>query len=308
MGPKTSFWDSLAPEARHALELARLYAGLNRTVVIVGAVGVGKTFLAREIHRASARVGELVEVSAGELTESLFADTLFGHVAGAFTGASSMRRGAIAEAADGSLLLDDLAIMPRVVQSAVLRVIESRRYRPLGGKRDKAATCRLVLASTEDPRTLAEKGDLLPDLASRLGEFVVRLPPLRARRADIVALARRAGEEMLREHGFRGDLALSDEVRVLLEAYRWPYNVRELKSVMERAVVHAGMSHESVVIRPVHLPERVRNSLSASDPKTSLTVELVESVLRRVGGNQSEAARRLGVHRNTIARYVRNAG
>ena len=241
------------------------------------------------------------------MTESLYSDTLFGHVTGAFTGAIARHRGCIEEASEGSLLLDDLALTSHVAQSALLRVLESGRYRPLGSERDQIASARFLFASTVDLMELAQRGDLLVDLASRVGELIVPVPPLAHCREDIVPLGIQSAMHFMREHGYQGSVTFADDCVEVLLTYTWPLNIRELRGVVERAVIHAGPSRDAVVVRRAHLPERVLHPPDEPIPG-NLTHELVESVLRDTAGNQSEAARRLGVHRNTIARYLKTAG
>lgn len=297
-----------SPQMQHALRLARLYACIDRPVLLLGGVGAGKTTLAHAIHTHSRREGRFVPISAGELSETLYSDTLFGHVQGAYTGATGARCGSIERADRGTLLLDDVALMPLVAQASILRVLESRRFRPLGAMEDRAASARFIFASTIPLPELVGDGRLLPDLESRVGEFVIDVPPLRARTAEISFLATSVGEAFLAEQGFRGTIELTDECEELLVRYPWPRNVRELRGVIERAVVHAGPSHGVVVIRPGHLPDRFHEPFEDCDSSSAqLTRGLVEGVLNEVAGNQSEAARRLGVHRNTIARYLRSA-
>lgn len=290
------------------IALCDLYSRVDRPILLVGPVGSGKTSLAQRIHDRSRRRGRLIAVSTGELTESLFSDVLFGHQAGAFTGASRSRPGAMREAGSGTLLLDDLAVMPAVVQAAILRVLESGRYRPLGASADETVGCRLIFASTESPSVLVRSGTLLRDLASRLGDFVVRVPALVERREDIPDLAHWIGSAFLREHGSPGELSFESGVIERLITYGWPMNVRELKSVIERAVVHAGILGAEVVVRDAHLPARIQVGNGEEDSLVRLSSDLVRRVLTRTGGNQSEAARRLGVHRNTIARYLNAEG
>ncbi len=295
---------------RYSLELCALYARFNRPIVFVGPVGAGKTTLARAVFRLARAAGVFVVIGSGELGETLYSDTLFGHRPGAYTGAAVGRRGAFAEAADGCLLLDDLALMPVAAQAAILRVIETGSYRRLGSEQDERATCRILFASTVPPRELVTSGELLPDLASRLGEFVVPVPPLRARLEDILVIARRCADDLLQEHQVTAEVVFGDEVEHLLRSYDWPGNVRELRGVVERAVVHAGVKEGVALILPAHLPERIRlfDPESAAHARAELTSALVARALREAGGNKSEAARRLGVHRNTVGRYLRSAG
>jgi DNA-binding NtrC family response regulator len=291
------------------MERTRLYARFNRNVVFVGPVGAGKTTLAREVFEAANCSGRFVSVGCGELGETLYTDTLFGHLRGAYTGAGSSRDGALRGASDGVLLLDDLVLMPIAAQAAILRVIETGRYRPLGSARDELATCRILFASTVAPHELVASGRLLQDLASRLGEFIVQVPPLRARREDILSIAQEFAASLLREHRVHATVAWDEKVVEILRSYDWPGNVRELRSVVERAVVHAGTTDGVARVTLAHLPERIRRfDPSESTQKAELTANLIQRVVMDAGGNQCEAARRLGVHRNTIGRYLRSVG
>lgn len=140
---------------------------------------------------------------------------------------------------------------------------------------------------------------------------MIKVPPLSARTEDILPIVTSCAVDFLREHGERASVEIDDNVLDLLTTYSWPGNIRELRGVTERAVVHAGIVHGHVRIQVPHLPERIRmqeSSSSGADAASILSTELVEAALRRAGGNQSEAARQLGVHRNTIGRYLRAAG
>lgn len=302
----TSYWSSSRSEAiRYSLDLCDLYARVRRPVLFVGPVGSGKTSLAKRVHDRSGRPGRFVPVSAGELSETLFEDALFGHAVGAYTGAKGVREGALREASAGTLLIDDLALLSTRVQAAVLRVLESGRFRPLGAKRDEVADCRILFASTVRPAALTRSGRLLPDMASRLGELVVDVPPLAGRVADIPSIASGAAHEFLREHGASGEVSFTPAAHRALREYPWPGNVRELKGVVERGVIHAGMHQHRVVVDVVHLPDKIRQPRRVERSGSELTLGLVEAAVRRAGGNKSEAARQLGVHRNTILRVLR---
>jgi DNA-binding NtrC family response regulator len=270
-------------------------------------VGSGKTFLAEWAHRLSGREGSLIIVSAGELTGNLYSDTLFGHVPGAFTGAKHRRAGAVERAARGTLLIDDLALMPIAAQTALLRVMESRRYRPVGADTDQSATARFCFASSRSIRALLKEEVLLPDLVSRIGEFVISVPPLRERREEILPLAQQAAAKLLADHRVATSVEFTAAAAEMMQRYPWPQNVRELRAVAERAVVHAGMRSERIIVTPSHLPDRLHREWP-DDAGVALSRSLIESVLEAAGGNKSEAARRLGIHRNTIMRYLKGTG
>jgi DNA-binding NtrC family response regulator len=287
---------------QYAVDLCRLYARTPWPVVFVGPVGSGKSAMAHELHRTSSLKGPFVAVGSGDLAPTLFRDHLFGRVAGAYTDARTARAGAIAEAAGGTLLLDDLAFMALEVQSAILGVMETRRYRPLGSERELIATARFLFASTVDLQELFARGSLLPDLKSRLGEFVVSVPSLLEREVDILPLALHLAERAVVEAEGRSiPVELEPCASKLLASYAWPENVRELKNVMRRAVLHAGVHEGRVRIRGVHLPDRIQLFDPADRPRrTQPSLGLIQYTLQRVKGNKSEAARRLYVHANTI--------
>lgn len=288
---------------RQALDLCRRYATAHRPVVFAGPVGSGKTMLARELHAMSGRRGDFVSLSAGELSDTLFPDTLFGHVHGAFTGASARRAGVFQRAAGGTVLLDDLAFMSIPAQAAILRVLEDRRVTPLGATREIPITCREVFGTTRAPADLVASGILLPDLESRLGELIVTVPSLKQRTEDIAELAAWFAQAFADEHDFGRRFDVSDKALELLGDYDWPRNVRELKGVVERAVLHAHADGERH-ITPKHLPERIRRTKTHGCCRHELSPERVNAALEAANGNQTEAARRLGVHRNTVRRYL----
>ncbi len=288
-----------------ALEFCRLYAPIDRAVVFVGPVGAGKTTLARCLHDLSGRPGDLVAVSGGEMIESLFSDTLFGHQAGAFTGATGSRPGVFERAKRGTVLFDDLHLMSGHVQAALLRTLEDRHYLPLGGSTDRPISSREVFAATEFPNALVDCGALLPDLASRLGELIIEVPGLSERVDDIPTLARNVAERFRSEHGLQPAVDFTEEAMESLVNYSWPQNIRELCRVVERAVVHAGQNVEHVVIARQHLPQRILDPDKAGGSgRRRVNRDLVIKVLKDTGGNRSETARRLGYHRNTVSKYT----
>lgn len=297
-----------SPYMRHTLRLCELYAAIRRPVLLCGPVGVGKTTLARLMHEASGRTGELVAVSGGELTDTLYADGLFGHVQGAFTGSAGRREGAVARAARGTLLLDDIAYMPLPAQAAILRVMEDARFRPLGSDKDEVASCRFIFATTVPPEQLVEEGRLLPDLESRIGHLIVEVPALRHRKEDILPLAKACGELFAKDEGVQATIVLQEHACELLLAYPWPKNVRGLRSAMEYAVLHAGLRPGAIAVEARHLPDCIReHRRSAREEAPDVSLSLIESTLRSTGGCKSEAARQLRLHRNTIGNRLKAA-
>lgn len=220
--------------------MARLYAKVPNPIVLVGPVGSGKTSLARWIHRASGRRGRLVEIGSGNMSTELVFDMLFGHVPGAFTGATGRRRGLLASAAQGTVLIDDLALLAPMVQKALLTVLESGIYRPGGSDEELEASCRFLLATTEEPRALVAAGHLLPDLESRIGEFKINVPALAMRTDDIMPIARLRAARTIAAMQWDAAAEFDSSAIDSLTAYAWPHNVRELESVIDVAVTHAG--------------------------------------------------------------------
>lgn len=288
-----------------ALDRCRRYAGVRRPVIFVGPVGAGKTTLARHIHELSGRTGPFVAVTAAEASAPMYRDTLFGHVRGAFTGAVSGRIGAIERAAHGTLLIDDLAFLPLDAQAAILRVMEERSFYPIGADTEREVCCQILFASTVPLPRLVESGRLIPDLQSRMGEFIVPVPGLAERRDEIPSLSRDIASAFRVEHGQIDEVDFTDRALELLKRYDWPTNIRGLRNAIERAVVHAGLHEDLPVIEPDHLPDRVVAFEPDNKRDKRVTRSMVLHALSETNSNQSRAAERLGVHRNTVSRWIR---
>jgi psp operon transcriptional activator len=229
IGQSSAFLDSV--------ERASRAAGLNRPVLVIGERGTGKELVAERLHRLSPRWGgPLVTMNCAALTESLIEAELFGHEAGAFTGATKAREGRFEEADGGTLFLDELATLSAGAQERLLRAVEYGEVTRIGSNKPIRVDVRIVAATNEHLPALVEKGRFRADLLDRLAFEVVTLPPLRAREGDVLVLAEHFGRRMAAELEWSGWPGFSTDVTGQMEAHDWPGNVRELRNVVERSV------------------------------------------------------------------------
>ncbi|MBI4740421.1 MAG: sigma-54-dependent Fis family transcriptional regulator [Betaproteobacteria bacterium] len=289
----------------------------TRTNVLVeGESGTGKELVARAIHSgtgASTVSAPFVAVNAAAIPEALAEAELFGYRRGAFTGASRDHAGLLREAHGGTLFLDEVNAMPGSLQAKLLRVIEEKRLRPVGGSQDVAADFRLICASNAALETLVDRGVFRRDLYHRIHVLHLRLPPLRERREDIPLLAEHFLHRYARAHG-RNVRRLSPATAAALAGAgaNWPGNVRELENVVEQAVVLCPPEHSElpVEVLPPALGGRgwAESPATSGDgrPPTLAEVERrhVAEVLRQTGGNKAEAARLLAVDYKTLLRKL----
>lgn len=220
-----------------AVERASRAAPMRRPVLVIGERGTGKELIAERLHRLSARWDEpLVTLNCAALPETLIEAELFGHEAGAFTGATRARAGRFEEADKGTLFLDELATLSMGAQERLLRAVEYGEVTRIGSSRPIRVDVRIVAATNEDLPRLAEQGRFRADLLDRLSFEVITLPPLRVREGDIPVLAEYFGRRMATELGWEAWPGFSDAAMRALEEHQWPGNVRELRNVIERAV------------------------------------------------------------------------
>lgn len=277
------------------------YARALTPLILVGATGSGKTTLAELIHAQSHRAGPFSAHTAGEFERNLEHSQLFGHERGAFTGAVDRRIGALEEAADGTLLLDDFHHLRRSTQTLLLRVLDRGLFRRLGGSRDLALRCRVIIGLTETPDQLVERGALLQELRYRLGYCVIRLPALAERREDIPALAVRFLALCPAQTEVEGPERFSPEVISLLQAALWPGNVRQLEMVVRDAYLRARGSR---LIRISHVADLVQlpiRFMRWGDPAAN--ARAVRLALEVARGRVDGAARLLSTSRSTIYHY-----
>ncbi|MBY8335740.1 phage shock protein operon transcriptional activator [Alteriqipengyuania sp. NZ-12B] len=220
-----------------AVERTSRAAALQRPVLVIGERGTGKELIAERLHRLSPRWGEpLITMNCAALPETLIEAELFGHEAGAFTGATRAREGRFEEADGGTLFLDELATLSMAAQERLLRAVEYGEVTRIGSSRPIRVDCRIVAATNEDLPAKAERGEFRADLLDRLSFEVITLPPLRAREGDVLVLADYFGRRMAAELGWDAWPGYAEHVQTELEEYAWPGNVRELRNVVERAI------------------------------------------------------------------------
>ena len=227
----------VSPSFLEVLEFASQAAPLNKPVLIVGERGTGKELIAARLHYLSGRWDqEYLKMNCAAINETLLETELFGHEAGAFTGAAKLHRGRFERADKGTLFLDELATTSALVQEKLLRIIEYGEYERVGGNKTLQCDVRLVAATNEDLPALARKGLFREDLLDRLAFDVITLPPLRARKEDILILAEHFAVSMAIDLGREYFPGFSQAARKVLRTYHWPGNIRELKNVVERSV------------------------------------------------------------------------
>jgi DNA-binding NtrC family response regulator len=289
------------------LALAQKVAPCDVTVLITGETGTGKELWARAIHRMSSRAAQpFVGFSCANLPESLIEDELFGHEKGAFTGASSARRGRFELAERGTLFLDEIGDLSLGLQPKLLRVVQERSFERLGGSKPVAVDVRMICATHQDLHEMVERGKFREDLYYRLNVVQLHLPPLRERRESIPELAHYFLRQFATQFG-KKTKRFSSLALQALEECPWPGNVRELENVVQRAVVLA----EDSTIEMAHLPEKLRKGFSDNSPINSYDIEirefkkrLVLRTLRQCGWKKTETARSLGIARNYLHRLI----
>ncbi len=284
----------------------------NATVLLLGESGVGKEKIAHAIHYGSPRAGKpFIKVNCAAIPESLIESELFGHEKGAFTDATSLRRGRFEMANCGTVFLDEIGEMPLGAQSKFLRVLQEREFERIGGSETIKVNVRVIAATNRDLPSLIAAGRFREDLYYRLAVFPLVVPPLRERRTDIILLANHFAEKFSREHGKDIRRISPPAVRMLM-AHDWPGNVRELENCMERAVILS----TGETVHAYHLPPNLQSSASAEEAAgASLTAtleaierEILREALEESGGNIAKTAERLGVTERIMGLRVSKYG
>jgi DNA-binding NtrC family response regulator len=306
-----------SPAMRKVLaEIQRLRQFPSTNVLITGESGTGKELVARALHYGGTRKeAPFVPVNCTAIPGDLAESILFGHVKGAFTGATSDRKGCFERADSGTLFLDEIGDMDPMLQAKLLRVLEDGEYTPVGAAKAKRGDVRVVAATNTDLQAKIATGRFREDLYFRLARYVVRTPSLRERAADIPTIAAHFLVQLSSEMGMTPPV-LSEAALTVLIGHPFPGSVRELKNLIERALIDSGggiIEPEHLSIRPIQAPTTASAGQAAAASPFPLNVrdaerELMERALQSTGGNVVEAARLLGVHRSSIYRRFENQG
>jgi two-component system, NtrC family, response regulator AtoC len=303
-----------SPSMQELFRLLHRVSDTLATVLITGESGVGKELVARALHQESRRKsGPFVAINCGALPETLLESELFGHVKGAYTDARADRGGVFREANGGTLFLDEVGELPIALQPKLLRVLQERVVRPLGGDREVPVDVRIVCATNVDLEEAVEQGRFREDLFYRLDVVHLEVPPLRSRGTDVLLLADTFLQRLSQRDG-RPAPKLPAEIAARLMAYQWPGNVRELLNLLERVMALS----TGGLVREEDLPERVRRggpTITPDDAEPGTVLPLAEAerryilkVLGLLEGNKRKAADALGLDRSTLYRKLQAYG
>ena len=290
------------PVMQHLRALVARVAPSSLPVLIQGPTGAGKELVASALHRWSGRRGHLVAFNVCALSEPMFEDALFGHVKGAFTGALRDAPGYLLEADRGTVFLDEIGGLPLAAQAKLLRAVETRQFRPVGASYDRTSEFRLVAASNERLEDLVGDGRFRADLAFRLRGVVIEVPSLSVRRADIPLLARRFLEGAAPGVG----LDIGGDALGELMAQEWEGNVRELKHVVERAVLNS--TGRKVTRGDVRMAVGGGRGARRAVPNNTFARRRMEELLEAHRWDTAKVADVLGVHRATVYRHIKRMG
>jgi DNA-binding NtrC family response regulator len=312
-----------SPALQQALELVRKAARSDANILVLGESGTGKELIARAIHANSPRsAAPFVPVDCASLPENLLESEVFGHEKGAFTGAAAAKPGLMETAHRGTLFLDEIGELPLGLQVKLLRALQERQIRRVGGTKFIDIDIRVVSATNRDLRAAVAEGKFREDLFYRINVIDIALPPLRERQGDIELLA----ISFLKKYAGTGERILAGfepEAMVALESYAWPGNVRELQNVVERACALADRDMILLTDLPTHVralaprpeqppPAEITTRLTLKEAKerwiNQLEAAYITELLKREGGNVSQAARKAGVDRKTLHRLLHKHG
>jgi transcriptional regulator with PAS, ATPase and Fis domain len=313
-GPPIAGLIGSSPAMEAVYRLTRKVAKTNASVLLLGETGSGKEMIATAIHRLSTRAsGPFVRVNCGALSESLLESELFGHVRGAFTGAVNNRTGRFEAAHTGSIFLDEINSTSLFLQVKLLRVLQELQFEQVGGDKTFKVDVRVILATNEDLSKAVAEGKFRQDLYYRVNVINVELPPLRARRGDVLLLAQTFLNELLEDTN-RKVTGFTEEAVAALEGYSWPGNIRELQNVVERAVLLG----KGELITPADLPRDIAGGSTIritrgghrtlkealEEPERQIILEVLEAH----AWNRNATADALGVNRTTLYKKMKRLG
>jgi len=288
-------------------------ADSNTNVLINGETGTGKELVARAIHnRSPRRKGPLLQVNCAAMPDTLIESELFGHEKGSFTGAFHNRRGRFEEAHGGTIFLDEVGELSAAAQAKLLRVIQEKKFQPLGGSRVVSVDVRIIAATNRNLEQDVASGQFRADLYYRLNVFPLYLPPLRERGSDIILLADHFIMKYNKELG-KSIKTISNAVLEAFLSHSWPGNVRELENCIERAVLLATVASIETVHLPPSLQTRSREGERKESGKLNAMIEaqergMIVDALKESRGNQSQAARILGTTKRIIQYKIQKLG
>jgi len=310
MNPSAEDFSTQDPRMLETIQRLEQIAPMNAFVLLQGESGTGKTRLARRIHQMSLRAKEpFVEVNCAAIPESLLESELFGHIKGAFTGASSDRPGRFQTAHKGTLFLDEIGEIPLHLQAKLLRAIQDQEFEMVGSDKPIKVNVRIVAASNRNLRDMVDQNHFRADLFYRLAVIPLTIPSLRERPGDISMLIKILQKRLV-DRGYSADITFSHAAIKCLMDYPWPGNVREL----ENAVEHGMICAIDNIVTESSLPQDIREFRSKPNPSInddkaeSQELQEIKAVLSECHGNKAEAARVLGVNRTTLWRWIHKYG
>lgn len=286
--------------ARQLYEHVRLVAPTDMSVLVTGASGTGKEYIARRIHEQSnRRKAPFVAVDCGAIPKELAASEFFGHVKGSFTGAIENKTGAFVAAQGGTIFLDEIGNLTYEVQVQLLRALQERKVKPIGSNQEIAINVRLISATNENLRQAIEKGDFREDLYHRINEFTIRIPDLKERKEDLLLFANHfldlANSELQKDI-----IGFDNDTMQLFQSYSWPGNLRQMKNVIKYATLLATGRYITRKELPEELTENLPSHTNIQLKNVEHERDLIRKALQECGNNKTRAAQLLGIDRKTL--------
>lgn len=295
-----SYIEGQSQEAKQVYEYVRLVAPTDMSVLIHGASGTGKEYVARRIHEQSNRKNApFIAVDCGAIPKELAVSEFFGHIKGSFTGAINDKTGAFVAANGGTIFLDEIGNLSYEVQVQLLRALQERKIKPVGSNQEIAISVRLVSATNENLRQAIDKGDFREDLFHRINEFTIRIPDLKDRKEDLLLFANHFLDQANRELQ-KMIIGFDNETLHLFLSYSWPGNLRQMKNVVKYATLLASGKYITRKELPKELSEEQTLPRAVTLKDEGHERELIIAALNQAGGNKTKAAVLLGIDRKTL--------